>query len=207
MFELTNKRKQSVYWRALGQFISEYAKIERYLFILLGLLSSVSFPKSRALFSGIRVEGAISSINRLLEVSDESEQTKSELADVFAQIAHINNVRNSILHYGMFALDDDDSFVSSNMVVALSPSRLREYEITVETLGQLTHDCEKAAAMLFQIIAERDNFRPDDRRLSRVFRWYKRKPWLYRPPQQQHRREQHPAKTHAPQHRTKPSRK
>lgn len=55
----------------------------------------------QALLSGVRVDQAISLINRVADVKGIKGQTREEMTVVMQQLGVINKARNDILHFGI----------------------------------------------------------------------------------------------------------
>src|SRR5436309_9296797 len=113
------------YYLALGQFIDKFAQVEKMLALTLWIRSKVTPDVARAVFSGVRADGATGYITRVLTVTNADQATKDEYQSIFTQIGLINAARNSIVHYGT-EFNDTGEYVTSNRFVALTIDRLKE---------------------------------------------------------------------------------
>lgn len=108
------------YFAALGEFVHEFAHVERMTLALLWQMAGLTVPVARAILSGVRADAASNLINRILEVSPPpAPGTRADLQDVFGQLGLINSVRNSLLHLGTEFADEGTEFVTSNRFIAL----------------------------------------------------------------------------------------
>lgn len=162
------------YWPELGRFIHNFSGVERILFYLVVKLSDASDEVGKAAFSGLRVDGAKDTINRILEAKGD-ETTMAALAPTFAQIGVIATVRNSIVHWG--AESTSDGLLSHNFRIASAPSRRRSYAVSPTIMKTLTSDLETIQSRLVHVLYP-DAFTPEA--ADRVHAW----PWRYKPPQQ-----------------------
>ena len=151
---------------ALAQFVLMFAKVENAIVRTLQRLSKVSVEVAQAIFSGVRSEGAIQNINRILEISDPiNDANRKRFSRAFEQFRHINDVRNLLLHHGK---------------TALTESRVRSIPISAETLEQMTEDLGKIDALLTLTAIARGGDLEDADAIYRELQ----KPWLYKPPRQ-----------------------
>ncbi len=93
------KEATTAYYQALGKFVDHFAAVESALLWFLSRLASVDEPTSRAIFSGVRADQAISFIKRLHEAR--RQPLNETLAKTFDHFTQINRYRNDILHYGV----------------------------------------------------------------------------------------------------------
>ena len=134
----------AVYWEALGRFVEHFAMAESALFLNLGHHAKVTDDIGKALFSGTRVDGAISFIRRIVQVAPPDAETVQELDDVLAQLQAINTVRNHLVHYGTeWSNDPSRERLSSNRMVALTERHLVEHRISSEMLDDMSIDLFK----------------------------------------------------------------
>jgi hypothetical protein len=90
---------EPTYYEALGRFVAQFAGVEATLFWALIFHGKINQKVAQAIFSGTRVDQAMSFISRICEAIDPGEERRSELRDVFTQLRAINDVRNSLLHH------------------------------------------------------------------------------------------------------------
>lgn len=132
------------YYEALGEFIDEFAKVEAALHLTLWRYAKTPAPIAQAVFSGVRVDGAISFINRIFEVADHSDEAKADLGHIFKQLKLINDARNLIIHYGSVPVPNMlVGRVSTNALVALTEERLRSIPASARFLDDMTSDLRK----------------------------------------------------------------
>src|SRR6266705_1053118 len=104
------------------------------LLFALKTYSKVSWPVARAIFSGVRVEQSMGFINRICDAFDPGDEWRKELEDVFTQLRAINEIRNSLLHYGSATLSDRGR-ITTNIRIAHVPTRIREYAVSLDILN------------------------------------------------------------------------
>jgi len=61
------RKRRHAYWLALGRFVDNFSMIEAQLFETLKIASGVSDQTAPAIFSGTRVDAAMSFLNRIAE--------------------------------------------------------------------------------------------------------------------------------------------
>ena len=128
------------YWAELGQFIHYFSDIERSMQSLLRTVAGVSDPLGAALFSGIKVDGAMSFINRACESTGRGD-AKARLEPVFQQLGIINGIRNNIVHWG--AREDGDELIVTNHYLASTPDRVQRFPISARDLHLMIIDLIK----------------------------------------------------------------
>lgn len=188
------------YFQALGFFVHRFAETEKLLALALWQLSGISVEKARAVFSGVRVDGATSFITRLLVATNAPQDVRDEHQYLFTQLGHITKLRNSILHYGTeFA---GDAFVTSNRFVAITPDRIEERPASAEVLWAAQYDLGR---INWRLGAEMSRGSGTPRHFfTEVANW--NEPWRYTPPSPTSRRDSSRAMTPAPQPPPEPSR-
>jgi hypothetical protein len=165
------------YWLALGQFVHEFAVIELFMGLLLMQVSGVKPPIAAAVFSGVRADAARNLINRALDAA-KNEAQKQRLEHVFAQLGHMTEARNDILHCGAFEHHNNEFIVNK---IAHIPEREEIYAVTVDTLEALITDARKVQHhLMFETSGEASELLTNDAR----FRGVLAASWLYKPPQQ-----------------------
>lgn len=163
------------YLLALGRFVHEFAAIEGRISFELGYLADVSFGAGIALVSGVRAAQTMGLINRLLEATERLGE-KERLSPAFAQLGHINAMRNSLLHHG--AEPDSEAGVVVYKV-GHTHERTEVRRISVSMLDNMTHDLEIIGLHLLYTHIQHD---PE----SKSEAWFQnelRVPWRYKPPQ------------------------
>jgi hypothetical protein len=107
-------------------------------------------PGAQAVFSGVRVNGAMQFINRLADAQNWDKARKDELQFMFAQLGIINRLRNDLLHYGASWQElEDETFVITNKPFVHVPERIQETRITPEILKDAAFD---TAQILLRLI-------------------------------------------------------
>jgi hypothetical protein len=181
------------YYHALGQFISTFSVTEAILRIALRHFAKVNDSTGKAVFSGVRVDTAMSLINRLLEVrKPRNTQLQKDMTRIFTQLGIINGVRNDIVHYGSDVIGEER--VVSNRLVALTTARLRETPVSPDILDQMTHDLMTIGVRVAY------NMRPSAAIPDAV-----REPWLYKPRAPSPRRKRHRNKPRSQQRQPRSS--
>lgn len=132
----------------LGEFCLSFAVTEMLLHHTVQELAAVNTNVFQAIFSGLRAEGAMQNINRLLEAAGAVEATQEAYRDIFTHLKFLLDARNLVLHYGVTMDHVKREIISTNVRVALSPSRERTLPFSAEILQQLIDDTKKANAHL-----------------------------------------------------------
>jgi hypothetical protein len=133
---------EPAYYEALGRFVEAFSIVEGMLLFMLKTYAKVSWPMARAIFSGARVGTAIDFVNRICDAFDPGDQQREELKEVFKQLRAINEIRNSLLHYGSFTRSNIGR-ISSNIRIAHVPTRIKEHLVSLEIIGAMTTDLQK----------------------------------------------------------------
>lgn len=163
---------------AIGRFVLQFAGVEHLLFHSLIMLSGVENRMGQALFSGVRADGAIKQINRILEVRTVSKIKRDRYTASFEHLQWINHTRNLILHYGL-------EFHYTELVATDRIRALREVNkvpVSTEILDQMTADLQKIAVLLAINLVDNENEIQGD--IAGVESTLQRA-WLYIPPSRQ----------------------
>lgn len=156
------------YYRALGKFIEEYAEAEFAMLSLLWSLTRVRAPIGRAIFSGTRSADATKYINRIFDVSSSRiSKLRNDFEPVAAQLGHIRDARNLIIHNETVRGKDGQPLMVTNRRVALDKERLIERPISATILREMTEDLEKVTAHFILLLFRAE--RMPEREIS-VFR-------------------------------------
>lgn len=142
---ILGKRDEDVdrFHRSLGEFIAEFSELETAMQTTLWHFAGVKPPISQAIFSGLKIEGSIDCIRRVMDAKKWNEKKRQRYVFLFAQAQVINTLRNHLLHKGA-KLQDDGTWISTNAVFAHIPEKITQHIITAEKL-------EAARADLFEI--------------------------------------------------------
>jgi hypothetical protein len=172
------------YWLSLGMFVHQFAQVETTLWLTLTKCAGVSFQTARAIFHGVRSDGARQYINRILEITNTSQPVKDDFQFIFTQLGYITDARNSILHYGtVFKSGDADEFFSTNAMLALTEGRQKAFPMSPIILKQMTEDLRKINAHLYSYLSEGAPGIPDQL-LRMLLGDYLQRAWQYKPPPQ-----------------------
>jgi hypothetical protein len=172
------------YWRALGELIDVFSKIESEMQALIWQETKVPADMAKAIFSGFRIDQAKDLINRAREANGRPEDER--LRRAFAQLTLITKARNDIVHYG--AKFDGQAFSVSNEIAAHVPNRHRKFEVSPTVLHAMITDlwtinCALGAYKFWLAIQE---YGPDGMpnvvRAIPVLQEYADEPWQYKPP-------------------------
>jgi len=128
------------YHLSLGRFVSAFSLVEATLLRVLWTLAHLQAPYAQAVLSGVRIEGAMSLINRIADAEHWPAETRAKWKAVFDQLGIINKLRNDLLHHG--AMMHGDVWLVSNRPVAHHEDRIREIQITPATLDDARVDLE-----------------------------------------------------------------
>lgn len=132
------------YFEALGRFIEAYAHAEYAAHSLLVHLTGMKPKVANAALSGTKVDGALSFMRRIYAATETS--IPSEIEEAFTRLAVLNTSRNELVHLGTFI--EDSWRVVSNEVKAHTPSKVKRWRITTETLKHMENDAIKIASTL-----------------------------------------------------------
>jgi hypothetical protein len=137
------------YYRALGEFVEAFADVEGELFLYLYTLVGVDYNMARAVFSGVRVQEAVSFIRRIMEIRPS--KIPEGLDEVLAQILIINDTRNLILHHSVSGRYSKGQLIRtiSNIDRALTARRAKELPISEKILSDMTDDLFHIKTFLF----------------------------------------------------------
>lgn len=167
------------YWEALGRFTHTFTAVERLAALVLWRMSGTTFPISQAIFSGVRIDSAISLIYRVITAQRANGFVldDAELQDAFSHLQPINALRNDIVHYGVHESDDRPPS-ATNIIHAITSDRIRETAVNADTLDLMTSDAQKIASIL-TFYFMREAMVADA--LEQMTRERRKQPWLYTP--------------------------
>jgi hypothetical protein len=190
------------YYLSLGRFVHEFSRAEIHAQVLLQLISGTSQQTAKAIFSGVKIDAVCSFIRRIFEAR--GEQFPELLERGFSQLIAINNVRNSIVHYG--AQFDGVEMYVSNHFKAL-PGKERRIPITPTTLEHLWADLQTIQCCMTAYIAPTLPPTPVPKHVIEYLLKGAHVPWRYKPPsqQQEHKNPQTRALRPKRQRQQKPS--
>ena len=166
------------YWRALDEFVHRFSQVEEALQLVLWHYAHVPIPTARALFSGTRVDAAMSQIRRLQTVKPHITQLElDQVEHVFTQLGKINKLRNDVVHFGT-QTHRPDAFTVTNQLLALTPDKIRETPISVEILKDLSSDLVKIATHLMVFRLPPVTAQPRSQKIGKILN----AAWRYTPP-------------------------
>ena len=192
-------QEMETYWRDLGRFVHQFAHVEKFLLGNLWQYSGMKLVVGQATLSGIRAKEACSLLKRVFEALNAEDSTEAkDIETLSAQLGHINDMRNALLHFGT-RFREGDNFLVDNRHIAFNERRVREMPVSSAILKQMTADLEKMsdhlAVHIFQQWGRVSEFSED-------FQNSLRAPWRYKPPQQaasqQKRRDKSPKRKRQP---------
>jgi hypothetical protein len=171
------------YHAALGRFIEQYAEAEFAMASLLWGVAKVSAPIARAIFSGVRSEGASQFIVRIFDVIDAPKEHKEEFKFITAKLKLIRDARNLVIHDETRRGRDGIPYLVTNRRVALDKERLRERPMSAAILQQMTDDLEKIVGHLLLLLAQSKNApKAEIEFIKDVYATELDAPWQYKPP-------------------------
>lgn len=197
------------YLLALGRFFDALPRVEQALVGLLLSLSGLQREIGLAIFGDIRIDSAISTINRVLEArrtlydNDPAVETlaREQFAYVSQQVGIINGIRNKVAHHWTIWLGTKMSHVT-NVFRARTSDSMWMLAISATDLENMAHDLNVAALLLGDISGQQYGSSALERyRLLRA-----RYPWTYKSPLQGDPSESRPNKTRKRARPPRPSR-
>lgn len=175
--------RYDTYHLQLGRFIHAFSQVEAAMQFVLRFYAKTAKDIGRAIFSGVRIETAMGHINRIMEVQPPSEDARQELADIFQQLHHINNVRNAVVHYGAEGIAEGKP-LATNALMALTEDRIQNFAVGEVTLHDMRTDLRKIIILLHAKHVGRPPLKGKEAEIDAVAR----QPWRYTPPQQRQSR-------------------
>jgi hypothetical protein len=137
------------YWQLLGAFISEFSRSEELVFRLLVKEAGVSDVVAKAIFSGVKIDGAKDFINRLYEAR--GDERPVALVRAFEQLGVITRMRNDLVHYGVTHAYGLSPRVS-NSRTAHAKRALRELHVSNEVLSNMISDLGVINTVILDIV-------------------------------------------------------
>lgn len=149
-----------------GRFVSVFSGVENTLFLYLCHIIGLKHEECTAILNGQKIDQCISTIKRLFEVR--KRVIPSDLGDALEKLAHINKLRNNLLHCGASPYG-----TVSDHLKAL-PARVKTFAITSQDLTDATDDLARISAILSDTHIPRKNLPRD---LNDLFDQALAKPW------------------------------
>jgi hypothetical protein len=173
---------------AFGRFLHVFAETESFTLNVLAMRTELKPARARALFSGTRTETAQSFIRRLIVADQEPDCPYLERA--FPQLSVINDVRNTLVHYG--AKQTEKGLIASNFEVAINEDYKREFLVSALDITNMTVDLRTIQWNL-ALHAYLLNGRIIEDPVVQHVRKFALAPWRYRPPPQAPRQNKRPS--------------
>ena len=126
--------KGDQYLRAVGDFVTIFAIVEKSVNEALQHFTGVTPTIAACLFSGTRIDGAMSYLKRIAEATRWSAGKSKLLDHIKLQLGEITQLRNDLLHYGTTGETADTLFISNSHLAHIA-SRIRETKISAKILG------------------------------------------------------------------------
>ena len=189
---LPETEEETKYFVSLGRFITRFSNTEKVLNHVIHKYSKIEWEMAKALIMPIRVENAITSINRIIYARKLRGPKIEELKAIMRQLGHINSARNAIVHLGVSTkADSRGRFWSTNINYA-PKSRIKRFPMSIKILDRMSDDL---IIINFKLLVHIGIHIPPNPRgvtklvylLLRVFRGSQKvhaQTWLYRPPLQ-----------------------
>ncbi len=166
---------------SVGRFVLQFSDVEAMLQTVVWHFAGIAPPIAQAVFPGIRIEAAMTYMNRIADARKWNDAEKSGFEYIFLQLGMINKLRNDILHYGAtLDLDNVGHWLVTNELVAHIPEKIRTTRISATTLDDASSDLHKIGSHLI-ILTWGDSMPPEahnfyEAELARA--------WQYKPQQQ-----------------------
>jgi hypothetical protein len=167
------------YYEALGRFVTIFSELEVDLQRMVWDLAGIHPSIAPTILPGLRIETAMSCVNRIADVQQWDKTRRTELEYIFHQLGDINKLRNDILHYGSKS-HDAEQWTVTNLLFAHIPSKVRILKITPDILLNAAMDLSKILLHLLLLFGHR-HISDGDRALSAEI---VASPWQYKPPLQ-----------------------
>jgi hypothetical protein len=132
-------RRTDKYYRAVGHIIDLFASTEDMLVTELARLCGVSDPVAQAIFSGTRVDAAMSLIKRVLDAKGATAEEREPYEIAFEQLRLLNSARNEIVHHGAHLTLDWEFFIT-NFDRTHTENSVRTYVFTLQMLDDIAFD-------------------------------------------------------------------
>lgn len=177
-----------------GRFVVVFAGAENHIFIFLCELTGLSHAECTAILNKQKVDQCISTVRRLFEVR--AKKLPDDLEAALEQLSAIATFRNEMLHGGVAPDGTVTDFAKA------LPRKVKEYKVSVSLLTQAIDDLAKIGAILSFHLPDY-KLMPDPPRsfLEKA----RQRPWQYKSPAQDNKRQPNPKNGQKHQHQRKPS--
>lgn len=165
--------KNAAYFNALGRFVDKFAVVESFMAYSLWHYANTKKEIARAVFSGVKVNEAMSLMKRLMDARNIDSAKREDLEFAFQQLSIITGARNDLLHFG--AVDvPSGAILVTNVLRAHLPERVTAFPVSKEILDNMTVDLEK---ILIHLRQHHMGLRPIKRKAVQEILQL---PWLYK---------------------------
>jgi len=161
---------------ALGKFILEYSFAEGVLKRAAAATCGIETPVGFAIFGAQRIRPIIDTMRRVCESKYETLHPLAQ--EALVQLAHINDVRDKLLHFGFYR-DSDDAYLSSNESIAHVATKIKSIRVTAQDLADMTEDL---VVIEMRLLAHCGETKREPDRQAR-FVQYAQTPFRFKPPQ------------------------
>lgn len=161
------------YWYHLGKFVHHFAQAENRLLYVVRELTNMADPIAGIVFSGTRLDAAKDLINKILDATGQADR-KLRLGRTMDQLSAIGTIRNNVLHWG--ARHDGQGLLVSNASLKPTPSKLKEFHITIEDFTKMIDDLERIGLLIMTENNDKFTFEGPWKEFALA-------PWRYKPPQ------------------------
>jgi hypothetical protein len=152
---MADNPKLDEYLRAVGAFVTYFAIAENYVHKVLWKFAGVTPIIATCIFSGTRIDGAISYLKRIAEATDWPENKKTLLNYIALQLGEITQLRNDLLHFGASG-DPEETLIVTNKKFAHIESRIRETKISASILKDVRRDLLMILFLLGEVADEHE---------------------------------------------------
>lgn len=139
-------------WRAIGIFISNYAKVETALHLYAQYLTGLDFAKARVLLSNQKTSDIAARIKSLLSLSSASSRNITEFEVLEKQINKITKARHILVHNGVTFIDETEVLTHRKAQSKTITSYERK-NLSQEQILAMVDDC---ACIAIRLLALRD---------------------------------------------------
>jgi hypothetical protein len=157
------KARERAYHEALGRFIDRFSRAEATIEYVLRHYAKTGPRVAVVIFSGVRMEAAVTFIRKLAPDAAISTEARAHLLDMLQQLNVINGARNNLLHFGAESIAEGSGFVTNELKRARGKATV--FPISPETLDQMTDDLKAIIIHLLLDHAGRPALSPNTRAL------------------------------------------
>lgn len=137
-------------WRAIGLFISNYAKVETALHMYAQYLTGLDYAKARVLLSNQKTSDIVERIKSLLPLSDTSSINVTEFEVLQKQIFKITDARHILVHNGVTFINETEVIAHKKAQSKTIASYARN-NFSQEQILAMVDDCACIAVRLLAL--------------------------------------------------------